>query len=136
MAKLSEEVKKIIGEFGPVSIATASKEGRPLVNFRGTFRNLDDLRVLDDEHVIFVNIAYHRTLSNLKENPQLFAIIIHRSSLKGCRIWGKAEFLDSGALFDSISAELEPRGVKVNNVVKVTVEEVVAWLLREEAITG
>ena len=136
MAKLSEEVKKIIGEFGPVSIATASKEGKPHVSPRGTFRILADVRVLDDEHVIFVNIGGNRTKANLKENPQLFAIIIHRSSLKGCRIWGKAEILDRGALFDSISAEFEPRGVEVNNVVKVTVEGVGAWLLREEMITG
>ncbi len=136
MAKLSEEVKEIIGEFGAVSIATASKEGIPHVGPRGTFRILPDVRVLDDEHVIFVNMGRHRDEANLKENPQLFAVIMHRSSLKGCRIWGRTEILESGALFDAIKAEFAPRGVEVYAVVKVTVEEVGAWSYREEAITG
>ena len=90
MAKLSEEAKKIIGEFGPALIATASKSGKPNVSPKGSFR------VLDDEHVVFANIASPRTMGNLKENPQLTAIMLDRSSRKGCRVWGKAEILDSG----------------------------------------
>ena len=118
MAKLTEDAKKIIAEFGPALIATASKEGKPNVSPKGSFR------VLDDEHVIFANIASPRTLANLKENPQLTAIIFDRSTRKGCRIWGKAEIMDSGDLFDSLSAEFAPRGMKVRHVVRVAVEEV------------
>jgi len=118
MVKLTEEAKKIIGEFGPALIATASKEGKPNVSPKGSFR------VLDDEHVIFANIASPRTMANLKENPQLTAIIFDRSTRKGCRIWGKAEILDSGDLFDSISAEYASREMKVKHVVEVAVEEV------------
>ena len=117
MAKLTEEAKKIISEFGPALIATASKEGKPNVSPKGSFR------VLDDEHVIFANIASPRTMANIKENPQLTAIIFDRSTRKGCRIWGKAEIMDSGDLFDSISTEYAPRGMKVKHIVKVTVEE-------------
>ncbi len=117
MAKLTAEAKKIIGEFGPALIATASKLGKPNVSPKGSFR------VLDDEHVIFANIASPRTMANLKENPQLTAIIFDRSTRKGCRIWGKAEVLNSGDLFDTVSAEFAPRGMKVKHVVKVTVEE-------------
>ena len=117
MAKLSNEAKKIIGEFGPALIATANKQGKPNVSPKGSFR------VLDDEHVVFANIASPRTMSNLKENPQLTAIMLERSGRKGCRIWGKAEILDSGNLFDSLSAEFAPKGMKVKNVVRVTVEE-------------
>ena len=121
MAKLTEEAKKIISEFGPALIATASKNGKPNVSPKGSFR------VLDDEHVIFANITSPRTMANLKENPQLTAIIFDRSTRKGCRIWGKAEILDSGDLFDSLSAEYAPRGMKVKHVVKVTVEEAVTF---------
>ena len=117
MAKLSDKAKKIISEFGPALIATANKSGKPNVSPKGTFR------VLDDEHVVFANISSPRTMANLKENPQLTAIMLDRSSRKGCRIWGRAEVLDKGDLFDSISAELAPRGMKVKSVVKVTVEE-------------
>ena len=98
MAKLTKEAKKIIAEFGPALIATASQKGKPNVSPKGSFR------VLDDEHVIFANIASPRTMANLRHNPQLTAMISDRSTRKGCRIWGKAEVLDSGDLFDSISA--------------------------------
>ena len=121
MATLSAEAKKIINEFGPALIATASKSGKPNVSPKGSFR------VLDDEHVIFANIASPRTIANLKENPQLTAIMLDRSSRKGCRIWGKAEILDRGDLFDSISTEFAPRGTKVKHVVKVNVEEVATF---------
>lgn len=121
MAKLTPEVKKIISEFGPALIATASKEGKPNVSPKGSFR------VLDDEHVIFANIASPRTISNLKQNPQLTALILDRSTRKGCRIWGKAEILDSGDLFNSLSAEFAPQGMKVKHVVKVKVEELATF---------
>ena len=118
MAKLTEAAKKIIAEYGPALIATASKDGKPNVSPKGSFR------VLDDENVVFANIASPRTMANLKENPQLTAIMLDRSSRKGCRVWGKAEILESGPLFDSISVEFGSRGMKIRNVVKVAVEEV------------
>ena len=117
MAKLTEEAKKIISEFGPALIATASKDGKPNVSPKGSFR------VLDDEHVVFANLASPRTMANLKENPQLTAIIFDRSTRKGCRIWGRAEILGSGDLFNSLFAEYEPKGMKVKSVIKVSVEE-------------
>ncbi len=121
MAKLTDEAKRIIAEFGPALIATASKSGKPNVSPKGSFR------VLDDEHVVFANIASPRTMANIKQNPQLTAIIFERSTRKGCRIWGKAEILDSGELFDSISAEFAPMGMKVKQIVRVTVEEVATF---------
>jgi len=121
MAKLSEEAKKIIGEVTPALIATASKEGKPSVSVKGSFR------VLDDEHVAFVEGGRLYTLANLRENPQLSAIVFDPSTGKGCRIWGKAEILESGNLFDSLSAEFAQRGMKVRHVVKAAVEEVVTF---------
>ncbi len=42
MAKLSEEVKKIINEVRPAMVATAGKDGKPNVSPRGSFQVLDD----------------------------------------------------------------------------------------------
>jgi len=121
MAKLSDEAKKVIGELVPALIATASKEGRPNISVKGSFR------VLDDEHVIFADIASPRTMANLRENPQLSAIVFDRSTRKGCRIWGKAEILDSGDLFDAMSTEFDKMKMKVKHLVKVAVEEVATF---------
>ena len=121
MAKLNEEVKKIISEVHPALVATASKDGKPNVAPKGSFR------VLDDEHVIFTEGGRMYTLANLRENPQLSAIVFNADTRQGCRIWGKAEILESGDLFDSIAAEAAARGVTVKHLVKVAVEEAVTF---------
>lgn len=121
MAKLSEEAKKLIGEVRVALVATASKGGKPNVSPKGSFR------VIDDEHVAFGAIVSPRTMANLRETPQLSAILFDPATRKGCRIWGKAEILGSGDLFDAMSAEYAPRGLKVEHVVKVTVEEAVIF---------
>jgi len=46
------------------------------------------------------------------------------ASRKNCRIWGKAEILNSGELFNKVAGEFASRDVKVRNVVRVAVEEV------------
>ena len=121
MAKLTGEAKKIIGELGPALIATASKDGKPNVSVKGSFR------VLDDEHVVFAEAGRLYTLRNLRENPKLSAIVFDPSTRMGCRVWGGAEILDSGALFDSMAKEFAARKKKVKHLVKVTVEEVATF---------
>jgi len=117
VGKLSDSVKETIAEIRPAIIATASKDGKPNVSAKGSFR------VLDDDHVVFADISSPRTIANLKENPQVSVLVVHPKSMRGCRIWGKGEVLDSGELFDEMSKEFTDRNLKVNHVVKVTVEE-------------
>ncbi|MFC1925591.1 pyridoxamine 5'-phosphate oxidase family protein [Chloroflexota bacterium] len=117
MAKLSEESKKIISEVSPAQVATASREGKPNVSPKGSFR------VLDDEHVAFADVRSPRTIANLRENPQVSVIVFDAANRKGCRIWGKAEILETGDLFDAFQAQFEPRNIKINCAVKIAVEE-------------
>ncbi|MBI2851535.1 MAG: pyridoxamine 5'-phosphate oxidase family protein [Chloroflexi bacterium] len=114
MAKLSEEAKKIIGEIHPGLIATASKSGKPNVSAKGSFR------VLDDEHVAFTDVNSPRTVANLKENPQV-SIICLGADRRSCRIWGSAEVLDSGPLYDEAVAAMSARNIKPKHVVRITV---------------
>jgi predicted pyridoxine 5'-phosphate oxidase superfamily flavin-nucleotide-binding protein len=120
MAKLTDEIKTIISEIHPAYIATAGKDGKPNVSAKGSFR------VLDDDHLVFADVKSPRTVANLKENPNVSAIVLDPASRKGARIWGTAEVLDSGELFDSVAEAMAARGMKPNNVVKITVEEAVA----------
>ena len=117
MAKLSDKIKETIAEIRPGIIATASKNGKPNISAKGS------LRVLDDDHVVFADMSSPRTVANLRENPQVSILVLHPKSMRGCRIWGKGEVLDSGELFDKFSEEYAARNIKVNHVVKVTVEE-------------
>ena len=120
MAKLSEELKTIIREIHPAYIATASRDGKPNVSAKGSFR------VLDDDHLVFTDVKSPRTVANLKENPQVSAIVLDPATRKGVRIWGTAEVLDSGELFDAAVESMAARGAKPNNVIKITVDEAVA----------
>jgi predicted pyridoxine 5'-phosphate oxidase superfamily flavin-nucleotide-binding protein len=118
MVKLSEEAKRVLQEIRPAFIATADKNGKPNVSAKGS------LGVLDDEHVLFAEIASPRTIANIKENPQVSIICLDAASRKSCRIWGKGEIISSGELFDKIAEQIAGMNMKVNNVVKVSVDKV------------
>ena len=118
MTKLTDAAKKAIAEIHPSLVATASKSGKPNVSAKGS------LRVLDDEHVIFADIASPRTVANIGENPQVAVICLDAAARKGCRVWGEGSILSSGELFDQLTAEYAEKNMVVKNVVKVAVEEV------------
>ena len=118
MTKLTDEAKNTIAEIRPSLVATASGTGKPNVSAKGS------LRVLDDEHVAFADIASPRTVANIRENPQVSIICLDAATRKGCRIWGKGSILNSGELFDQIAAEYAEQKMEVKNVVKVAVDEV------------
>jgi len=118
-AKLSEDVKRIIAATQPAFIATASKNGKPNVSPKGSFK------VLDDEHVAFAEIASPNTIANIRENPQVEVMVFSPDTWGGCRIRGKAEILESGELLESFKAQFTPMKMKVRSVIRVAVEEVV-----------
>ena len=118
MTKLSDEAQKAIAEIRPSLVATASGTGKPNVSAKGS------LRVLDDEHVAFADIASPRTVANIRENPQVAIICLDAAARKGCRVWGKGTILNSGELFNQLTTEYAEKNMTVKNVVKVAVEEV------------
>ena len=73
MAKITEEAREMIERFSPALVATAGRDGRPNVSPKGSFR------VLDEEHVVFADIASPRTMANLRENPKIAAIVFDPS---------------------------------------------------------
>ena len=122
MAKIPDNVKKAIAEIRPALVATAGKNGMPNVSPKGSFR------VLDDGHAVFADIRSPRTTANIKENPAVSVIGLDPASRKGWRIWGQAEILTEGAIFDSLNQEYASQGKgKVNHVVKISVDESAAF---------
>jgi len=85
MAKLTEEAKNAIGTMRPAYVATASKTGKPNVSAKGS------LRVIDDEHVLFADVASPRTIANIKENPQVAILCLDAATHHGCRIWARVK---------------------------------------------
>lgn len=119
MGKLTEEAKAIIGDIRPSYVATASKSGKPNVSAKGS------IRVLDDDHVVFADVASPRSVANIKENPQVAVISLDPATRKSCRIWGTGVVIDSGELFDKIAEEMMTKmKMTVKNIVKIAVDEV------------
>ena len=118
MARLTDEAKEAIAGGNPALIATASKSGKPNVSAKGT------TRVLDDETIVFADIASPRTVANIRENPQVAVYFHNPQTSRGCRVWGTGTVHSSGSVFDAVSEPLAAANMKANNVVTVTVEEV------------
>jgi predicted pyridoxine 5'-phosphate oxidase superfamily flavin-nucleotide-binding protein len=116
MVKLTEEAKKIIAEAGPALIATSSKNGKSHVQVKGSFR------IIDDENLVFVDIDSPRTMANLRDNPQLSTLVFDPETGRSCRVWGKAEIITKGELYDSMVAELGK--MKVRHLILMKVGEV------------
>ncbi len=115
--KMSPQVKDAVADCSPALVATANKAGKPNVSAKGS------LRVVDDEHLLFADIRSPRTIINLKENPHVAVLCLNPATRKGCRIWGRAEIMFSGDLFDQLAKEYAGKNMKVNHVVKITVDE-------------
>jgi len=120
--KISAEVKQLINEGMPAMVATAGSSGKPNVSAKGS------AKVLDDEHLYFADTNSARTSANLRENPQIAMIFFNPTNRKGVRIWGKAEVLDSGPLFEEVSKDvLARRKAKVNYVIRITAEDLATF---------
>ena len=117
MAILSPEAKTMIATMHPGMVATADSSGRPNVSPKGSFM------VLAHAHVAFADVHSPRTIANLRQNPQVTAIVYDAATRHGCRVWGKAEILDSGEVFDKLTAALAARNMTANHVVVVSVDE-------------
>ena len=117
MVKLSDELKEAISQIKPAMVATTSKEGKPNVSPKGS------LQVLDEQHLLFVDLRSPQTIKNLKENPCLSVIVFEQTSRKGWRIWGKVEeIIASGDLYDKFVEKYASKG-RVNHVIIILVEK-------------
>lgn len=110
-------------------VATASKDGKPNVSIKGSFK------MLDEEHLLFSDIFSLKTRKNLLENPQVAIMVYDVESRRGYMFQGAAELLSSGSLYDQTVESTKkaapqmpqgsrPAGWATKYVVKVSVESI------------
>jgi predicted pyridoxine 5'-phosphate oxidase superfamily flavin-nucleotide-binding protein len=121
MAILSSEAKQMLASIHPGLVATADLTGKPNVSPKGSFQ------VLDDEHVLFADIHSPQTIANLQANPQVSAIVFDPATRHGCRVWGQAQILNAGDLFDKVNGALAARNMQAKHVVVVAVDNFVTF---------
>ena len=123
MAKLTEDMKRVVSEQKLGFVATVSEDGTPNLSPKGTFI------VLDDNHIMFGEIRSPNTVKNLVNRPTMEVNFVDPFARKGFRAKGRATFVPRGAReFD----ELLPRFAqwreltdKFNGIVKLRVERAV-----------
>ena len=119
MAKITDEMARMIAELRLCYVATVTPDGRPNLSPKGS------LRVVDGDHLAFADIMSPQTMRNLKENPYVEINIVHPFLRRGYRFKGRCDIVTEGETFDLVANELWQREGKqypVNAVVRIEVE--------------
>jgi predicted pyridoxine 5'-phosphate oxidase superfamily flavin-nucleotide-binding protein len=119
MAKITDEMARMIAELRLCYVATVTPDGRPNLSPKGS------LRVVDGDHLAFADIMSPQTMRNLKENPYVEINIVHPFLRRGYRFKGRCDIFTEGETFDLVANELwqrEGRQYPVNAVVRIEVE--------------
>ena len=82
-------------------LATATREGVPNVTPKGS------VKVLDDQHLIFMDLFSLRTRQNLEQNKQVAVTVIDLATRKGYQVKGTAELISEGPLYEQLAAGLK-----------------------------
>ena len=118
MAKITEEMKAAI-KGQQAYVATASPDGVPDVAPKGT------VEILDDEHIIYSEIAGKKSWDNIQKNPKVAIVAGDMAKMQCLRFSGPAEIITEGELMEKGKARMEKMGMPAPKaVVKVKVEEI------------
>jgi predicted pyridoxine 5'-phosphate oxidase superfamily flavin-nucleotide-binding protein len=117
---LTDDMREIVGATRLCFVATVCADGSPNLSPKGS------LRVFDEEHLIFMDIASPGTIENLRHDPRLEINAIDVFRRRGYRFKGTAELLPPGhPAYESLRAwliELNGPGYPANQAVLVHVE--------------
>ena len=124
LSEMAQYVDRAHDEGLTCLVATASRDGRPDIAFKGS------LMVWDRDHLAFWERSHGTTLANLRENPQIAAVYRNPSAGKAWRFYGVAEVHENGSLRDqvmgrTIAAELERDPERKGIAVVVRVDRVI-----------
>ena len=104
MTILTADAQRVVEEQRLGFVATVNADGTPNLSPKGT------VAVLDDEHLVFVDIRSPRTIANLRLNPSIEINVIDPISRKGYRFRGRATLVEGDARFEEIVAFYRARG--------------------------
>jgi predicted pyridoxine 5'-phosphate oxidase superfamily flavin-nucleotide-binding protein len=116
-------MKRVVDEQRLAFVATVNADGTPNLSPKGT------IAVLDDDHLMFADLASPRTIENLRRNPTTEINVVDPVARKGYRFKGRALVLGEGERFEELVASYGsgPRAVarpseRIRHVVVVELE--------------
>lgn len=121
MARLTDDMRRVVDQQRTAFVATTCPDGSPNVSPKGT------IAVWDDEHLVFLDIRSPRTVANLAHDPRVEINVLDPIVRKGYRFRGTGRVLADGPEFEAIVAFYErERGTarrRVEHAVLVHVEK-------------
>src|SRR5437879_1395427 len=116
-------MKRVVTEQRLGFMATVCPDGTPNLSPKGT------TAVLDDDHLVFLDIRSPGTVENLRGNPSVEVNVVDPIVRKGYRFKGTARVLSPGPEFDRVLArfagerpEVRLEGGRAKNVVVIKVD--------------
>ena len=91
---LTPDMRAVIRSAHLCFAATVTPEGRPNLSPKGT------IRVWDDRHLFFLDLASPGTRANLAVNPWMELNVVDQLSRRGYRFFGQASLQASGGVFE------------------------------------
>lgn len=90
MTYIDEDMRRIVDRAKLAFVATVRPDNSPSVSPKGS------VRVYDDQHLVFMDIASPGTVANLAQNPGIDIAVVDFIARRGYRFTGLAEFRDPG----------------------------------------
>ncbi len=103
MPQITDDMQYIIGRAGLSFVATVCPDGTPNLSPKAT------LAVLDEDHLVFADIRSPQTIANLRQNPSVEVNVVDIFLRRGYRFKGRAELVESGPIYDRVTAALWSR---------------------------
>jgi len=124
MAKITEEMKQVIGEVKVFAVATVSKDGEPNVV------PIAFGKVLGEDEILLVDNFMKKTMENLQTNPRVAVSVWKAGDSKGYQFKGDVRIETSGRNFEdgvkmvkAKEPKLSPKAaviVKVKSIYSIT----------------
>ena len=112
MSILTDDMKRVIREQRLGYIATVCPDGTPNLSPKAT------MKVWDDDHLVFADLASPGTIANLRENPAIEINMIDPFVRKGYRFKGTAEVISPGSEFDNVMTLFADRQAGINAAIR------------------
>lgn len=119
MGIITADMRAIVESAHLCFAATVTPDGRPNLSPKGT------IRVWDDDHLFFLDIASPGTRANLRQNPYIELNVVEERSRRGYRFFGRGSLHTRDDIFDTAMARVfteEKAKYPVENVVLIVVE--------------
>jgi hypothetical protein len=123
VVRLTEEMKRAVDEQRLAFVATVDADGTPNLSPKGT------IAVLDDNHLMFADLASPGTVANLRRHPGIEVNVVDVVARKGFRFKGRGAVYDEGERFEELLAMYAsgPRAVerahdRIHHIVVIELE--------------